>query len=194
MRLFRATQYQIEAVGETVKGSRPFPIERCNESRLGTAIGNGAEHRTVPDQRVPFEIHLSNQASREGGPKNRKMHMGRAPGIGTVGKRVRPRPNGEKLVIARFIGVAAAIAAEVGVKWRPVVIARMLVPPSGIRLPYLYPCCAKGCPVLIYYAAGKQSSFAQRVAIDSCILQQVSIDQSDILWRKSWPSNFRQSG
>ena len=70
MRLFRTAQYQVKAVGETVKGSRSLHIERCNESRLGTAIGNRTEHRAVPDQGVPFEIHLCYQASREGRPKD----------------------------------------------------------------------------------------------------------------------------
>ena len=102
--------------------------------------------------------------------------MGRAPGIGTVGKRVRPRTDSQKLVIARFIGETAAIATEIGVEWRLVVIARVLVTPSGIGLPDLYPRGAKGGAILICYAARKQSSFAQRVAIDSGILQQVSIN------------------
>jgi hypothetical protein len=51
----------------------------------------------------------------------------------------------------------------------------MLVTPSGIGLPDLYPRGANGRAILIYDAARKQSSFAQRVAIDSGILQQISI-------------------
>ena len=94
--------------------------------------------------------------------EQREVDVRRPPGIGVVVPGIGARTDGDEAVAAVVVGQGAALAAEVGVERRAMLVVGMGVAPGGIALPDLDQRTPHRPPVLVEHAAGDDDALAER--------------------------------
>src|ERR1700733_216515 len=116
----RATQDDIEAIGEAVDRDRGVQVEWGDEALPGCGIGDGAEDGVHRDERIALEVHLSDKPLRKARTEYREMDMCGTPGIDVVAERIRARLYRTEGIVAIVIGHHPAAAAKIGIDRRQV--------------------------------------------------------------------------
>ena len=70
-----ATMLNDKTKGERIHRDGRLHVERGDQRLYRRSIGNGADDRAGPDQRVAFEIHLGDQPLRERAAEDREMDV-----------------------------------------------------------------------------------------------------------------------
>ena len=99
-------------------------------------VGDGADDGALPDHWITLEIHLGDEALREGVAEDREVDVRRAPVIGAVGPGIGAGLNGAEAVEAVGIGERTAAAAEIGIKRGEIALSLVTVAATGIGLPH----------------------------------------------------------
>ena len=165
-------------------------VQLGDQRAHGVVIINGSDDRTLFDQRIAFEIHLSDQALRPGFTREREMNMRRTPVAGLVTPRVGAGLDSAKTVIAVFIGQHPAAAAEVRVNRGQILIFFMSVAAAGIGLPDFHQGVFHRSAKTIAHVTVHNDPLANRQAFFGVIKDKIVIQRAQIVTAKDRPGDL----
>ena len=138
-------------------------------------IGHALEDRIEGEQRVVGEVHLRHQPLRQHVAEEREMDVRRPPRFGMVAPGVGPGLDADEAVAAVGVGHELAVAVEVRIERRVVLVAAVEVAAGRVRLPDLDQRIAHRLAVLVRHAAGDDDLLAERRA--GAVARQVGIER-----------------
>src|SRR5438445_12815918 len=103
------------------------------------------------------------------------MNVSRPPCIGMILPGIGARANRDEAVCAVLGREAAAVAEEVGIQRRVVLIHAVPVPAGGVGLPDLNERVGQRRPALVEYAAGDDDPLSHRLAARPHVRRQVAV-------------------
>ena len=130
-----ATQDNIEPETKSPFGLGDLQIESRDQPLSGLFIGYRLKNRVMCQQRVARKIHLCDQAGRECASEQRKMNVGRSPGIVVVIPWVRAGFDRHKLIAAVGIGQGSSRPCEIWIERGEVFVLFMAITSGSIGLP-----------------------------------------------------------
>ena len=130
-----AAENDIETKAERMAGHRRAPVKQGYQAMSSFIVWNAIKNRIEWQQRISGKIHLRDQAREQPGSEERKVNVGRAPGIGVILPRVSTRFYGNQTVIALAIRQHASAAREIRVERRAMLIHAMAIASRRIGLP-----------------------------------------------------------
>ena len=157
-----AAQHHVEPVAERPVGLGDVQVEGGDQPVARGEVRHRVEDRVERQQRVAGEIHLGDQAGGEGRAEIGEMDVVRPPGVLVVGPRIGAGADGQELVAPLRVGEDAAVAVEVGIERRVVLVGRMVVAAGGIGLPDLDHGVGHRAAGFVGDGAGDDDALAQR--------------------------------
>jgi len=136
-----------------------------DEPAAAVFVGDAIVNRVEREQGVARKIHLGDQPLEKVEAEDRKMDMGRSPGVVMVAPGVSAWANGGEAVLAILIGQTAAGPAKVGVERRVVLIDPVEVAAAGVGLPNLDQGIGNRAIVFIQHAAGDDDPLANHLTV-----------------------------
>ena len=122
------------------------------------------------DEWVALEVHLRDQALREGLAEYREVDVRRAPTVGVVAPWVGAGFDGAEVVVAVGVGERAPAAAEVGVYGCQVGVFLVAVAAASVGLPDFQQGVGHGAAVFVEHAAVDDDALADGVAVLGVVL------------------------
>src|SRR5580658_438390 len=172
-----AAQHDVKAIGQTLQGDSHIEVQLRDQLFRGGFVRDSGDDGIVRNERVPFKIHLGDQALRETGTEDREMDVSGAPAVDEVSKRVRAWLDCSEKIMTVIVSDHSSAAAEIRIDRRFESIVPVAIATAGVGLPNLDESSRNRTSVFIQHEAVNDNALPNRVAVFRVVKNQVVIER-----------------